>query len=148
MKKRIVSIVMLTVLLISLVSMAGCGLPAMIKMKTADHTYGYSHCTTASEFSSMYNILHFIYVDTSLYISDDGTWMIAMDETDFISDLLVDGVIDEGTYTEENGVYTFVGFEDDFDATGSMQGDGFVIDFVFPDQTGNIVTAYSLHFGS
>ena len=148
MKKRIVSIVMLTVLLVSLVSMAGCGLPTMIKTRMADDSFGYSRCSTTSAFAEMYSLLHFVYIDTTLYLNDDGTWMIVMDETDLIADLMVDGVIDEGTYTEENGVYTLVGFEDDFDAVGSMQGDGFVIDFTYPDQTGVATVAYSLHFGS
>jgi hypothetical protein len=131
---------MVAVLLALTLSMSGCGLPSMIKTKGADYSFKYSSCYAASAFSEMKGTLNFVYSDTTLHIYDDGTWTINMDDPS----IFIDSIIDEGTYTVEDELYTFVGFEYGFDTTGKMEEEGFRIYFI--DPTGSSENAFVLYF--
>ena len=144
MKKRLLSIALVAILLLSVLSMASCGLPVVMKTKGAEYSFGYSSCSTTAEWSSMKGTLDFVYVDTTLYLCDDGTWMIVMDDEDLFTSLIVDGVIDEGTFTEQDGVYTFIGFEYEMETVGEMSDDSFEI--YFKDPTGTNENAFILSF--
>ena len=134
MKKRILSVVMVAVLLASTLAVAGCGLPSMLKMMGAEHSFGYSSCYTTPTFSHMRSSLIMVYSDTTLHLYGDGTWTIDMDDPS----IFVDGVIDQGTYTVEGEVYTFEGFEYGFDTTGEMSDSGFKIYFSEPDTSKSV----------
>lgn len=139
MKKRILSIVMVALLLTSLLLVSSCGLPSMLKRMGAEHSFGYSGCFTYPSFSEMRSNLIFVYSDTTLHLYGDGTWTIEMNDPS----IFVDGVLDQGSYTVEDGVYTFDGFEYGFDAKGEMGEEEFSIYFNEPG-TGEGV--FSLHF--
>ena len=134
MKKRLLSTVMAVLLLASILTVAGCGLPSMLKMMGAEHSFGYSNCYTSPTFSNMRSNLIFVYSDTTLHLYGDGTWTIDMDDPS----IFVDGVIDQGTYTVEDGVYTFDGFEYGFAATGEMDESGIIIYFNEPDSSASV----------
>lgn len=128
MKKKILSMLLAFVLLLSLLSLSGCG---------AEKKYDYEDVSTHVLYASLKDEFKFIYEDTRLNIYDDGTWSI--DESIF---LFFRSKIDKGTYTVEDGLYTFEGFEYGMKATGKETDDGgFEIYFSEPvEGVGTVVT--------
>ena len=130
MKKRILSIIMAATLLVLLLSTVGCG---------AADQYDYSKSSASSTFLSLKDDLDFVYEETRLNLEEDGTWSIDMSIFLFFrSD------IDEGTYTVENGLYTFEGFDYGLDATGKKTENGFEIYFAHPVE--GLPPAITLYF--
>ena len=82
----------------------------------------------SSEIAEMKDLLHIVYEDTSLKLSDDGTWCIDMNII-----LFINSNIDEGTYTKDGDMYVFEGFEYGMDAYGYETEDGFNIIFYIED---------------
>ena len=152
MKKRLLSILLLATLLVSILSMTSCGLPSMINTIGAEHSFEYSGCLTMPSYSQMRDSLSYDYADTTLYLYKNGTWSINMTDPS----LFVDSVLWKGTYTVEDGVYTFEGFEydlvsteemqDDLVITGEMQDDNFNIYFRVKDSSGHSTIAFKLCF--
>jgi len=133
MKKILFKLFMITALLALTLSFAGCS-----KNKDAQYSFEYDSSTTTAAYSEIGEELDFVYEDTSLYIFKDGAWKIETEDSG-----LFDGVIDEGTYTvDEDGLYSFEGFEYGLDATGRKNGDEFDIYFIDPNGT----VAFELHF--
>ncbi len=144
MKKRIVSALLLFVLFASLLSFTGC----MSKPQ-----YRYSGISTHSAYSDLREEMDFIYEDTFLLLEDDGSWRIYTPLFLFFK-----MNIDKGTYTVEDGVYTFEGFEYGMETTGEKTDDGFTIymkhDIVVEEQDyfgryhtyTEKITAYTLYF--
>lgn len=121
---------MLAVMLLTLaLSMTGCGLQSVNKIKTATHSFNYSHCYASDLFAETKGLLHLVYVDTILHLYADGTWTIDMSEPT----ILFDNAIDKGTYTLSGSTYHFDGFEYGFTSTGRETNDGFEIYFRVPD---------------
>lgn len=139
MKRKLLSLTLALVLLVSVLSMSSCGLPATLKMMGAEHSFGFSRTYASPTFSELKSSMDFVYEDTTLHLYGDGTWTIDMNDTFFI-----DPVIDKGTYTVADGIYTFEGFEYGFDSTGKMDGDTFEI--YFADPTSTSVNAFVLYF--
>ena len=122
MKKRILSSVMLVLLLVSLVSMAGCGLPSMLQALGAEESFEFSVCYSTSGASSMRTTLDYVYADTTLHLYDDGTWTINR------GGLFKGGVFEQGTYTVlKGGIYVFEGLEYGMDVSGEVTESGFRI---------------------
>jgi len=115
MKKQILSILLIVSMFISAFSFMGCGSSAK---------YAYEECSTHYPYNSLVDELDYVYEDTRLNIYENGTWSIDMS---FI--LFIRSKIDKGTYTVENGVYTFEGFEYGWAATGKETDEGFEIAF-------------------
>ena len=133
MKKKIVAVVMALILSATTLMLVGCD---------SSDGWDYSKITTSgeydniSEMNELVNLLDFVYEDTTLKIKDDGTWKI---DTSLF--LFFRSTIDKGTYTVENGVYVFEGFEYGFETTGEETSNGFNIYFLSPaDDTSRFIT--------
>jgi len=141
MKKKLLSILLIIALFTLTFSMASCGLPSFIKMKGAEHSFAFSGTYVSSAYDEMRSSLKFLYEDTTLHLYDDGTWTIDMDDPS----ILIDNTLDKGSFTvDENGVYSFEGFEYGLEATGEMKDDGFNI--YFKDPTGTSANAFVFYF--
>ena len=128
MKRRIISLVSLVAILTMLFAIVGCG---------STEKYDFKTTHTQIDFSDFKGDMDFVYEDTRLNIKEDGTWTI-----DMRMFLFIRSNIDEGTYTVENGVYSFEGFEYGMKATGKETEEGFEIYFADPlnELRKNVVT--------
>lgn len=141
MKKKILSVTLLVTILLTLaLAMTGCGIQSVNKIKTATHSFDYSHCYTSDILDETKGLLQLVYVDTILHLYADGTWTIDMNEPT----ILIDNAIDKGTYTLSGSTYHFEGFEYDLTTTGRITSDGFEI--YFKDPTGTSENAMILYF--
>ena len=130
MKKRILTVTLAAILVVAImVVTTGCGNTSGTKR------YEYNGVSINSQITSSYatfdEMIAFVYEDTFLKINDDGTWVI-----DVPLFLFFNSNIDEGTYTVEDGVYTFEGFEYGMQAYGVETSDGFEIYFMIPNGIG------------
>ena len=128
MKKRLLA---LTLVFVMLFSFASCG--------ASVGKYEYTGLTTSAGYTELRDSLDFVYEETFLNLKEDGTWSI-----DFPIILFISSKIDKGTYTVEEGVYTFEGFEYGMDAYGVETDNGFDIYFMDPLDDSNI--AVTLRF--
>ena len=126
MKKRIIAVLLLVC---SLFVLCSCALNA-----GAEQTYSFSNASVHLQvdgYEYMDDTMEFVYEETFLKIFSDGTWVIDMEMF-----LFLNSNIDQGTYTLENGRYTFEGFEYGMDAVGQKTASGFEIDFYIPLPSG------------
>lgn len=141
MKRKFLSALMVAVLLTLVLCLTSCGIPSMMKMRGAEYSFEYSSCFVSPTFNQLKGTLSYLYEDTTLRLYDDGTWTIDMDDPS----IFVDNTLDKGTFTlDENGTYSFEGFEYDLETTGEMNENGFSI--YFKDPTGIATNAFVIHF--
>ena len=123
MKKRILLIALVLCMVVSLCSCSVFG--------HYDKKYAYSSIQVNEapyEIAQLKDSLDFVYDETFLKLSDDGTWCIDMNII-----LFINSNIDEGTYTMDGDTYVFEGFEYGMDARGYETEEGFDICFYWDD---------------
>ena len=130
MKKRIFSLVLAVILALStMLSLASCIGESYDEKLAFDGAY--VNPAMQSEFATSAELIEFIYEDTYLKLNDDGTWVI-----DTPTFWVFNSEIDKGTYTFEDGLYNFYGFEYGMDAYGKLENGRFEIYFEIPDGMG------------
>ena len=141
MKKRVLSLILAALLLLTApLLLFGCG--GASPLATYAYMGVYVDPAIESEYESYAELIEFIYEDTYLKLYEDGTWVI--DTPLFLS---FTSEIDKGTYTVEDGVYEFDGFEYDMDTYGRLDTDGcFEIYFMVPNGV-DYTKAMSIYYG-
>ena len=116
MKKRIMAFF---VLVFTLLSVSACSANAQ------KYEYdGMIQHRFFEEDNEQYALLDFVYDDTFLELSDDGSFKISINII-----LFINSTVDKGTYTVADGIYTFNGFEYGLAASGKATDQGFEIYF-------------------
>ena len=126
MKKRITSLLLAAMLLLTLVAFVGCG--------ETGTQYTCVDVDVLSDDSAYANVEDLI-KGTVLVINEDGTWKLSKPIIAFIK---ID--VFSGTYTEKNGIYAFEGFDFDLAARGVETDGGFEMYFVEELTLSNILS--------
>ena len=121
MKKRITSLLLAAMLLITLVAFVGCG--------EKGTQYKYSKIFYGDYVPTVDDTTQSIYERAVLIINDDGTWKLAVN---VVSSINID--IYKGTYTFEDDCYVFDGFDSEYPVIGYESKDLFQLCFTLSEE--------------
>ena len=139
MKKFLTFVLVGMLCIVMMLSFTGCAFNNNYTDKY-EYSGAYVNSTIASEFATSQELFEYVYEDTCLKLFDDGKWVI-----DYNIFLFINSNIDEGTYTVEDGVYKFEGFEYGLSAYGEKTDEGFEIYFMMPDGY-TYIRAFSIYY--